>query len=105
MCEGFAPKIVRLTERLDPVKRTTVYVPELVKEEGSFRWIGDLLVNGISRTARAVGLPKLARRLGIDLGGAGGFKRRQGLPPSLVASAVGWTVEQLAKIPIERYKE
>ena len=48
---------------LDPVKRTWVYKPKVIKKRGRLRWIGDLIVNGLSRVARRIGfVPNSNRR-------------------------------------------
>ena len=36
-----------MTEAIDPVKRTIVRIPRLVKPQGRLRWIGDALVNTV----------------------------------------------------------
>ena len=38
---------VEMTEAIDPVKRTIVRIPRLVKPQGRLRWIGDALVNTV----------------------------------------------------------
>lgn len=65
-----------MSEEVDPIKRTLVRIPRVVKKRGSLRWIGDLVASGISRPARALG--RLARRMGIDFDG--GANRRQVWP-------------------------
>ena len=65
-----------MSEEVDPIKRTLVRIPRVVKKRGSLRWIGDLVASGISRPARALG--RLARRMGIDFNG--GANRRQVWP-------------------------
>ena len=37
VCDNFSGEIVNMTARIDPVKRTIVYVPHVVKKEGSLR--------------------------------------------------------------------
>ena len=36
-----------MTEAIDPVKRTIVRIPRLVKPQGRLRWIGDAFVNTV----------------------------------------------------------
>jgi hypothetical protein len=56
-------EIVEISVELDPVKRTWVYKPKVIKKRGRLRWIGDLIVNGLSRVARRIGfVPNSNRR-------------------------------------------
>jgi len=99
VCHEFGEKQVEMSEEIDPIKRTLVRIPRVVKKRGSLRWIGDLVASGISRPARALG--RLARRMGIDFNGDA--NRRQGVSPGLVNSVTSWTVSQLSKIPAHHY--
>ena len=38
---------IEITEAIDPVKRTIVRIPRLVKPRGRLRWIGDAVVNTV----------------------------------------------------------
>ena len=115
VCDNFSGEIVNMTARIDPIKRTIVYVPEVIKKEGSLRWIGDLLVNGVSWVSRAVGLPKLARRLGLTeppppsdrlnrrkgrFGAAPQAQRR-----TLISLFSGWAGSMARQIPTKHYVE
>ena len=54
---------------------------------------------------KALGVPKLTRRLGLDFGNSNQFKRRQGFvgAATLPSRAATWVYGQLAKIPVEHY--
>ena len=63
VCDEMAEEIVENSVELDPVKRTWVYKPKVIKKRGRLRWIGDLIVNGLSRAARRIGfVPNSNRR-------------------------------------------
>ena len=63
VCDEITDEIVENSVELDPVKRTWVYKPKVIKKRGRLRWIGDLIVNGLSRVARRIGfVPNSNRR-------------------------------------------
>ena len=43
-----------MTEAIDPVKRTIVRIPRLVKPQGRLRWIGDALVNTVRNSSNFI---------------------------------------------------
>ena len=45
---------VEMTEAIDPVKRTIVRIPRLVKPQGRLRWIGDALVNTVCNSSNFI---------------------------------------------------
>ncbi len=49
LCHAFAGKLVENKIDFDPVKRSVVVVPKVIREEGKLRWIGDLIVNLFKR--------------------------------------------------------
>ena len=65
-------------------------VPEVVQRRGKLRWIGDLIAGGIG---------KVADKLGVN---PYGFRRRQGVPPTLAQKAVEFVVANWEKIPIKQ---
>ena len=79
-----------MTEEVDPVKRTIYYVPKVIQPRGRLRWIGDAIASGVS---------KVADRMGIN---PYGFRRRQGVPPSLGARMVEFMISNIDKIPIKQ---
>ena len=38
---------IEMTEEVDPVKRTIVRIPRIVKPRGRLRWIGDAIANTV----------------------------------------------------------
>ena len=57
VCNEFADQVIEVSTQVDPVKRTVVHVPKVVKPRGRLRWIGDVLANGLSRVSRRLGDP------------------------------------------------
>lgn len=90
LCDEFAPAIVEVSERYDPVKRSMVRIPRVIKQRGRLRWIGDLVSRGVG---------KVASRLGVN---PWGFKRRQGGEATLAARAVEFIVANWQKIPVQQ---
>ena len=45
LCDQFAAPTIRKRVAFDPVKRSMVVVPQVIKEGGKLRWIGDMIVN------------------------------------------------------------
>lgn len=72
LCNEFADEVVKVAAEVDPVKRTIVHIPKVVKPRGRLRFIGDFFVNGLKRLSRKLGLnpPRINRRQGL-VGGAG----------------------------------
>ena len=65
-------------------------MPEIVQRRGRLRWIGDLIAGGIGRVADKLGVNPY------------GFRRRQGIPPTLAQRAVEFVVANWDKIPIKQ---
>jgi len=92
LCDEMAPEIIEMTDTIDPVKRTIVRIPRLVKPRGRLRWLGDAVVNTVSR---------VSRRIGIDPNEFGKSNRRQAVPSSLVTKAVSGAMGVFKGIPVE----
>lgn len=78
--------------RYDPVKRTLVRIPKVVKRRGRLRWIGDLISGTVG---------KVTSRLGINP--YTNFRRRQGgAPVGIAAKVAEIVVANWQKIPIQQ---
>ena len=65
ICDRFADEVIEEKPELDPVKRSWVLKRKVVKPRGNWRWMGDIIVNGVSRVARRIGfVPNSNRRHG-----------------------------------------
>lgn len=82
-------------DRYDYVKRSWVRIPKRrkvqkrklkVKKPGSWRWIGDAIVGGLSRVAKGVGFVPSSNR-------------RQGLPPTVMNKVADIALHNWNKIP------
>ena len=45
LCDQFSGEVIETRAEFDPVKRSLVLIPTVVKERGKLRWIGDMIVN------------------------------------------------------------
>ena len=45
LCDQFSGEVIETRTEFDPVKRSLVLIPTVVKERGKLRWIGDMIVN------------------------------------------------------------
>ena len=86
ICNEFSNEIVETTAKIDPVKRTLVYVPKIVKRRGRLRWMGDLVVNGLSKMGTKLGLLSSNRRQ-ANLG--------------LLGPVVSFASSEFGKIPLQ----
>ena len=65
ICDRFADEVIEEKPELDPVKRSWVLKRKVVKPRGNWRWMGDIILNGVSRVARRIGfVPNSNRRQG-----------------------------------------
>ena len=62
LCDEMSGEIVDNTLELDPVKRSYVPVPKIIKEKGRLRWIGDMFTNALGRIGRKMGIIPTNRR-------------------------------------------
>ena len=94
LCSEFAPEVVEVEERFDPVKRTQVRVPRVVQRRGRLRWIGDAVANGVGKLADLLRVNPYTNRA----------NRRQGLAAgnTLAARAVEFVVANWEKIPLQQ---
>ena len=82
---------MEVAEEEDPVKRTIVRVPKVVKRRGKLRWIGDLVTSGVGKVADTLGL------------NPNSFRRRQGgPPPGVAAQAMGFMLKTIENIPLQQ---
>ena len=65
ICSEVSNPIIDFRADLDPVKRTWVYQPKVIKKRGRLRWIGDAIFNGVAKVARKIGLAPSNRRQGV----------------------------------------
>ena len=64
LCGEMGNAIIDIRADVDPVKRTFVYAPKVIKQRGRLRWIGDAIVNGVAKVASKIGLGPNNRRQG-----------------------------------------
>ena len=87
LCDEVSDEILSNSLELDPVKRTYVYVPKIIKPKGRLRWIGDLFTNALGRIGRKMGIiPTNRRQSSGPMGAMFNYasKRMSEIPPKSV---------------------
>ena len=88
LCDEMAGEIVDNTLELDPVKRSYVPVPKIIKEKGRLRWIGDMFTNALGRIGRKMGIIPTNRRQSSG-------------PPNIMTSMFHYANSRISEIPPE----
>ena len=87
VCSEMGNQIIDVRADLDPVKRTWVYQPKVIKKRGRLRWIGDAIFDSVAKVARKIGLvPNSNRRQGDG---------------GMVGNAIAFTTNAFKKIPTD----